>query len=106
MGDEVGREEQSKGSGATLGDHLVAQGIEANGLYSRGARVKKRETANESTTASSSPEFLAVRIEAPTEVVAPPRAPLISIRHSGGHVLEFGEWPNATWLAAVWSAIK
>jgi hypothetical protein len=38
---------ESKGSGATLGDHLAAQGTEPSGLYVRGARIKKREVASE-----------------------------------------------------------
>ena len=95
------REGESKGSGATLGDHLAAQGSESSGLYVRGARIKKREPA-----AAASTEFLAVRIEPPTEVAAPSRAASCCIRHSGGHVLEFAELPNPTWLAALWSEIK
>jgi hypothetical protein len=99
------REGQSRGSGATLGDHLAAQGTEPSGLYVRGARIKKREVASE-PAAPGSTEFLAVRVELPTEVAAPPRAASCCIRHSGGHVLEFAELPNPTWLAALWSAIK
>jgi len=34
---------------ATLGDHLAAQGMETNELYSRGARVRKGDTAVEPT---------------------------------------------------------
>jgi hypothetical protein len=103
--DVFDREGESKGSGATLGDHLAAQGTEPNGLYVRGARIKKREVASEPPAAAST-EFLAVRIESPTEVAAPSRAASCCIRHSGGHVLEFAELPNPTWLATLWSEIK
>jgi hypothetical protein len=102
------REGQSKGSGTTLGDHLAAQGTEPSGLYVRGARITKREVASKLPPAAST-EFLAVRVEPPTEVpalAAPSRAASCCIRHIGGHVLEFAELPNPTWLAALWSAIK
>jgi hypothetical protein len=96
------------GVAATLGDHLAAQGAETSGLYVRGARVKKRESASE-PPAPASTEFLSVRVEPPTEAVqvaVPSPEVRCSIRHSAGHVLEFGELPNPTWLAALWSAIK
>jgi hypothetical protein len=37
---------------ATLGDHLAAQGIETNELYSRGARLRKREAPTEAKEAT------------------------------------------------------
>lgn len=46
---------------ATLGDHLGAQGMEANDLYSRGARIRKRETAVDASSVAAPTEFLAVK---------------------------------------------
>jgi hypothetical protein len=86
---------------ATLGDHLVAQGMETNELYSRGARVRRREAAAQATDTVAATEFLAVKVVAPAESASKPRAPLCRITHRGGHVLEFGEWPEAAWLAAL-----
>jgi hypothetical protein len=88
---------------ATLGDHLTAQGIETNELYSRGARVRKREATAEAKDATTATEFLAVKIVTPPEAAPKPRAPLCRITHRGGHVLEFGEWPEASWLATLLS---
>lgn len=91
---------------ATLGDHLVAQGMESNELYSRGARVRRRDTAVAVTDAAAATEFLAVKVVTPPESVPAPRTPLCRITHRGGHVLEFGEWPEAAWLAVLLSGVS
>ncbi len=88
---------------ATLGDHLAAQGIETNELYSRGARLRKREAPAEAKDATTATEFLAVKLVTPPESAPKPRAALCRIRHRAGHVLEFSEWPEAAWLAALLS---
>jgi hypothetical protein len=82
----------------TLGDHLTAQGVDATGLYSRGARVTKRATP--ATGKESEPtEFVPVRVEPAA------RGSICRITHGNGPVLEFGEWPEAAWLAALMSAL-
>jgi hypothetical protein len=90
---------------ATLGDHLAAQGVETTELYSRGARVRKRDTPVEVNGPGAATEFLAVKVvtSSEPEPVPGPRSPLCRITHRGGHVLEFGEWPEAAWLAALLS---
>jgi hypothetical protein len=86
---------------ATLGDHLAAQGVETNELYSRGARVRKREAAVDASIAVAPTEFLAVKVVTPPESVPTPRTALCRITHRAGHVIEFSEWPEASWLAAL-----
>jgi hypothetical protein len=88
---------------ATLGDHLAAQGMETNELFSRGARVRKREAAAVASDAATTTEFLAVKVVTPPESAPRPRAALCRITHRAGHVIEFGEWPEAVWLAALLS---
>ena len=51
---------------ATLGDHLAAQGVETNELYSRGARVRKRETAVDANGVVTSRHFEAAYQERDT----------------------------------------
>ncbi len=46
---------------ATLGDHLAAQGMEANELYGRGARVRKRETTIDANSVAAPTEFFPVK---------------------------------------------
>jgi hypothetical protein len=89
---------------ATLRDHLAAQGLETSELYSRGARLRKREPATDGNDTPAPTEFLAVRVVTPPESAPPPQAPLCRITHRGGHVLEFSDWPDAAWLAAILSA--
>jgi hypothetical protein len=48
-------------------------------------------------------EFLAVKVVTPPDAAPRPGAPLCRIAHRSGHVLEFGEWPEAAWLAALLS---
>jgi hypothetical protein len=89
---------------ATLEDHLAARGVDTAGLYSRGARVQRRVAAaadirNEPT------EFVAVRVESPAEPTPEPRRLLCCITHISGQVLEFAEWPDASWLAALMGAM-
>ena len=91
---------------ATLGDHLAAQGLETNALYSRGARVRKRETAVDANSVVAPTEFLAVEVVTPRESVPTPRTALCRIMHRGGHVLEFTEWPEAAWLAVLLSGVS
>jgi hypothetical protein len=86
---------------ATLGDHLAAQGVETNELYSRGARVRKRETAVDANRVVAPPEFLAVKVVTPPESVPPPRTALFRITHRAGHEIEFSEWPEASWLVVL-----
>ena len=82
----------------TLGDHLAAQGVGATGLYSRGARVSKRVAPIPATSTADEPtEFVPVRIE------PAPRGLLCRITHGDGPVVEFIEWPEAAWLAALLS---
>jgi len=89
---------------ATLEDHLAAQGVDAAGLYSRGARVQRRAAA--ATDHLKEPtEFVPVRVEAAAAAASAPRGPLCRITHGNGHVLEFAEWPEASWLAALMSAM-
>jgi hypothetical protein len=85
----------------TLREHLTAQGGDATELYSRGARVQKRaaDAPVEPTT------FVAVRVEPTPEPPPTARGPLCRMSHNG-HVLEFSEWPDATWLAALMGAIS
>jgi len=89
----------------TLGDHLAAQGVETNTLYSRGARVRKREGAVDANSVAA-PEFLAVKVVTPPESVPTARPPLYRIMRCAGHVLEFGEWPEAAWLAVLLSGVS
>ena len=91
---------------ATLGDHLAAQGVEANELYSRGARVRKRETAVDANSVVAPTEFLAVKVVTPSEPVPTSRAALCRITHRAGHVIEFNEWPEAAWLAALLGGVS
>ena len=91
---------------ATLGDHLAAQGIETNELYSRGARVRKREVAAEAKDATTATEFLAVKVVPPPESAPRPRAALCRITHCAGHVIEFSEWPEASWLAVLLGGVS
>jgi hypothetical protein len=91
---------------ATLGDHLAAQGVETNELYSRGARVRKRETAVDANSVVAPTEFLAVKVVTPQESVPTPRTALCRITHRAGHVLEFTEWPEAAWLAVLLSGVS
>jgi hypothetical protein len=90
---------------ATLGDHLAAQGVETNELYSRGARIRKRETAVGPNSAAAPHEFLTVKVVTPPDS-ATPRTSLCRIMHRGGHVLEFSEWPEAAWLATLLSGVS
>lgn len=88
----------------TLRDHLAAQGADATGFYSRGARVQKRaaptaDSPNEPRT------FVAVRVEPTPEPTPAAHNPLCRITHRNGHVLEFSEWPEPTWLAALMDAL-
>ena len=55
---------------ATLGDHLAAQGVEAYELYSRGARVRKRDTSVDANRVVAPTEFLAVKVVTSTGVGA------------------------------------
>lgn len=89
----------------TLRDHLAAQGGDASGLFSRGARVQKR-AAPAADTQVEPTTFVAVRVEPTSEVVATVHGALFRITHPNGHVLEFGEWPDATWLAALMGALS
>jgi hypothetical protein len=91
---------------ATLGDHLAAQGMETNELYSRGARLRKREATAEAKDATTATEFLAVKVVTPPESVTTPRTALCRITHRAGHVLEFTEWPEAAWLAVLLSGVS
>src|SRR6266702_5027058 len=86
---------------ATLGDHLAAQGLEASELYSRGARVRKRETAVDANSVAAPTEFLAVKVVTPPESVPTPRTALCRITHRADHVIEFSEWPEASLLAVL-----
>lgn len=88
---------------ATLGDHFATQGLETSELYSRGARVRKRDPAVDVNGTAAPTEFLAVKVVTPSQSVPRPRAPLCRITHRVGHVLEFDEWPEAAWLAALLS---
>ncbi len=89
---------------ATLGDHLAAQGLEATELYSRGARVRKRETAVDANSVVARTEFLAVKVVTPPE--SAPRTALCRITHRAGHVIEFSEWPEAAWLAVLLGGVS
>jgi hypothetical protein len=86
---------------ATLGDHLAAQGLEKDELYSRGARVRKRDLPVVESDAVQATEFLAVKILTPSESAPKPAVVRCRLTHRSGHVLEFNEWPEAAWLAAV-----
>jgi hypothetical protein len=88
----------------TLRDHLAAQGEDATGLFSRGARVQKRTTAAVEAPIEP-PTFVAVHVE-PLPAPTAPRNPLCRVTHHNGHVLEFGEWPDASWLAALMGALS
>jgi len=85
---------------ATLQDHLTAQGGSATELYSRGARVQKR-AADPPTGATT---FVAVRVEPTADPTPPARGPLFRIS-CGAHTVEFTEWPQAPWLAALLGAL-
>jgi hypothetical protein len=89
---------------ATLEDHLAAQGVDTAGLYSRGARVQRRAAAAPDHPKVST-EFVAVRLEAAAEHTPTSRGPLCRITHGNGHVLEFAEWPDASWLATLMGAM-
>jgi hypothetical protein len=91
---------------ATLGDHLAAQGMEANELYNRGARVRKREAAVDANSVVTPTEFLAVKVVTPPESVPTPRAALCRITHRAGHVIEFSEWPEASWLVVLLGGVS
>ncbi len=92
---------------ATLGDHMAAQGLETREFYNRGARVRKRETAADANSAAVTTEFLAVKVAAPAELVPlAARNPVCRITHRGGHVIEFTEWPEASWLAILLSGVS
>jgi hypothetical protein len=56
---------------ATLEHHLAAQGVDAAGLYSRGARVQRRPAAA-GVSPKDSTEFLAVRVESAAEPTPEP----------------------------------
>jgi hypothetical protein len=90
---------------ATLGDHLVAQGLETNEIFSRGARVRKHETEAATKDVVGSTEFLAVNVFTPAEPL-PVRTSLCRVTCRGGQVLEFNEWPDAGWLAALLSGVS
>jgi hypothetical protein len=84
----------------TLRDHLAAQGADATGLFSRGARVQKR-AAPAADNPIEPAAFVAVRVEPTPELTPAVRNLLFRITHHNGHVLEFSEWPEPTWLAAL-----
>src|SRR5438552_5268463 len=86
---------------ATLGNHLAAQGVETNELYSRGARVRKREAVPDTNSVVAPTEFHAVKVVTPPESVPTPRTALCRITHRAGHVIEFSELPEASWLAVL-----
>jgi hypothetical protein len=46
-----------------------------------------------------------VRVESTAETASEPRGLLCPITHGNGHVLEFAEWPDASWLAALMGAM-
>ncbi len=83
---------------ATLRDHLVAQGSDAE-TYIRGARVHKRAGASAEKTEAT--EFMPVRVESTPQ---PATAVTCRIKHASGLVLEFEQWPEPTWLAALLGA--
>ena len=58
---------------ATLGDHLAAQGVEANEFYSRGGRIRKREAAVDANSVVAPTEFLAEKVVTLVESVPTPR---------------------------------
>jgi hypothetical protein len=45
-------------------------------------------------------------IVTPPESVPAPRTALCRITHRAGHVIEFSEWPEATWLAALLDGVS
>jgi hypothetical protein len=49
--------------------------------------------------------FVAVRVETTPELKPAVHKPLCRITRPNGHVLEFSEWPEPTWLAALMDAL-
>jgi hypothetical protein len=88
----------------TLRDHLAAQGGDATEIYSRGARVRKRTGPEAADPPTEPTTFVAVRVEPTPELAPQPRGPLCRII-CNAHVLEFSEWPEVAWLAALIGAL-
>jgi hypothetical protein len=100
--------EAARKAGVPLSEYAKSQGLEARELYDAIARLRKGGLL----PATERPHrdrraFVAVKVvrSAPRNMdaarVAPRGGMVCRLVHAGGFVIECGEWPPPTWIAAL-----